>query len=334
MSGFIIQKSKIGEWLDALGKSRAVLMPRYDAEKQLVSFEPRQVGSVPDWDHLTTTASPKDLFFPQSETLMAYGPSEAGLELKETLPGEEKRLLFGARTCDARALLLLDKVFSDDPYYMRRRANTAIVAVECREPRDGCFCEVLTPAGEPWDVLLTDLGDSFYAEAVTDQGKQMIETASLFTPAGEKETGEKQKVQESFRAKFPGKIDIEAVATKAAGMWDDPIWVELSRRCIGCGACSYLCPTCHCFDIQDDFAGGPGIRFRCWDTCQERDFTLMGHGHNPRPSRKERHRQRVLHKFLYIPTNFAMTGCVGCGRCVEKCPVNVDIREVLRTISG
>ena len=101
------------------------------------------------------------------------------------------------------------------------------------------------------------------------------------------------------------------------------------ERCLACGACSFLCPTCHCFDIQDEVTAEGGVRFRCWDTCQFGEFTRMGAGHNPRPTQKERVRQRVSHKFKYLVEEFGRLGCTGCGRCVEACPVNIDIRSVL-----
>ena len=116
--------------------------------------------------------------------------------------------------------------------------------------------------------------------------------------------------------------------------WEDPIWAEMAQKCLGCAVCSYMCPSCSCFDIQDETTGSTIERYRCRDTCQFTDFTLMGAGHNPRPEKKMRVRQRVMHKFKYQMEQFQMLGCTGCGRCVENCPVNIDLRAVLERVAG
>jgi formate hydrogenlyase subunit 6/NADH:ubiquinone oxidoreductase subunit I len=116
--------------------------------------------------------------------------------------------------------------------------------------------------------------------------------------------------------------------------FEDPIWNRLTESCIGCGACTYLCPTCHCFDIADEQHHYQGRRIRTWDSCQYPQFTRHASGHNPRPARKHRLRQRFMHKFSYTVEKSGDIYCVGCGRCVVHCPVNLDIREVIRAFSA
>lgn len=338
MSGFVIQKKDVSEWLDLLGKSGSIYAPKYDSDSDTTRFAERAAGSVPDWDHLRTTVSLKEMFFPETECLIRYQQTDKGVELEETLPSDQPRVIFGTLACDTRSLLMLDKLFDGDeidPYYQKRRENTALITVLCREPYEGCFCQLLDLPDGPWDVKLTDLGDVLVADSCTEKGQKLIDAGGkLFSKITPEESAEQKKVNTEFQGKFPEKLDLAVISEKLSKMWDDPLWTELSHRCIGCGGCSYICPTCHCFDIEDESAGNCGVRYRCWDTCQERDFTLMGAGHNPRPSRKERHRQRVMHKFAYFPIRFGLIACVGCGRCVEKCPVNIDIREVLKTVAG
>ena len=130
----------------------------------------------------------------------------------------------------------------------------------------------------------------------------------------------------------PG-IEIDGLKEKLDRSFENPIWQELTEKCLGCGVCTYLCPTCHCFDIVDETHASTGQRMRTWDSCQFPQFTLQASGVNPRATVKERFRQRVMHKFSYMIESYEQIGCVGCGRCVTECPVNLDIRHVVNSIS-
>jgi ferredoxin len=145
------------------------------------------------------------------------------------------------------------------------------------------------------------------------------------TKAGEQE-------QELLK-NMPPILDAEGAADKLSSSFDDPAWQSLHEKCLGCATCAFVCPTCHCFDIQDENKCGKGRRVRLWDSCQLCLFTLHTSGHNPRPSGKERLRQRVMHKFNYFKTNNGQIACVGCGRCIRECPVNMDIRQIISAYS-
>jgi len=245
------------------------------------------------------------------------------------------RIMMGLRACDARAISVLDHVYLDgeikDPYYLARRKNMVLVGNVCDEPRWSCFC---TSVGNPveWlkdlDAVTTDIGDSIVVTANTPAGEALLSDMSDMSD-------EQKKLKEAAWNKlaslptqpFAGKLQNDFLS------WDDPIWQKYARKCMGCGICSYLCPSCSCFDIQDERVGGEIERYRCRDTCQSCYFTLMGHGHNPRPEKKMRMRQRLSHKFKYQPTQFGIIGCTGCGRCVELCPVNMDIRIALSEVA-
>jgi len=112
-------------------------------------------------------------------------------------------------------------------------------------------------------------------------------------------------------------------------LYNASFWPQIAEACINCGACTFLCPTCYCFDIQDEVAGTKGVRLRYWDSCMFPLFTLHASGHNPRGQKMQRVRNRFMHKFKYFPDRFGPVSCVGCGRCVKDCPVNIDIREVI-----
>ncbi|NLB55112.1 MAG: hypothetical protein GX811_04995, partial [Lentisphaerae bacterium] len=183
---------------------------------------------------------------------------------------------------------------------------------------------------ESLDVTLIDIGERVFAKSRTRAGDALI-SSTYFLEASEgdriKAIEVLQKFAELPMLPFAGQ-DI------AQGLdWDHPTWDEIAKRCVACGICNYLCPSCSCFDIQDEIVKENRIeRFRCRDTCQFSDFTRMGAGHNPRAAQMPRSRQRIMHKFNYQPEQFGLYGCTGCGRCIEACPVNIDVRDILQSV--
>ena len=290
-----------------------------------------------------TRQAPKEVFFPRSEVLFSY---QDGKVIPVELP-EERRVVFAMRPCDARSAVLLDYVFDadadeaaaggtsdQDPYYMNRRKNTVLMGLACNQPMSTCFCTSV--GGGPFstdglDLLWTDLGDRYLVDAITEQGAALIANSPHMREAGSEDIAQKAEIAALAEQAVSGP-DVQGVKEKLDRMYDSPFWQTAQLKCLGCGACTYLCPTCHCFDIADEGDRRQGQRVRNWDTCQFSLFTLHASGHNPRASGKERMRQRMMHKFNYFVENFDAIACVGCGRCVRACPVNLDIRAVLNGI--
>jgi len=307
-------------------------------EEGVAAFGKRAVGTDPLLDFTNVKLSPKGIFFPQSEVLGIYANSE----LKPVPLPEDDLLVFGMRPCDAVALQDLDKIFggfgsAEDPYYMSRRENSLVIALACTQPGDSCFCSTLGggPAHSSGsDIMAHHLGDRLLFEAVTTKGdvfmgkhKQLF--ADCVGAVCDRRNSQVARAEDQLHA-----LDIEGIADTFRNGFDLPAWKPVSATCISCGLCTYVCPTCHCFDITDESDGNSCRRIRSWDSCQFSLFTLHASGHNPRPSSKERMRQRILHKFLYTLDNVGETFCVGCGRCVRNCPVNLDIREQLQKLKG
>ncbi|RLE12962.1 4Fe-4S ferredoxin [Candidatus Aerophobetes bacterium] len=326
-----ISKKEMNKFIQSLMADYTILAP-VNIEG-IFFFKPVADFQGIDGEYKNSKKPPKEVFFPQTETMFKY--KDGKVESTEKVKG--KRILLGVRPCDARANLLLDNVFAgedyEDIYYTNKRENTIIIGLACNEPSSTCFCSSF--GGGPFskeglDILLIDIKDSYLVDTVTDKGGKIL--TGEFKEATDKEVKLAEKIKNEAEKKIKSRIRIEGIKEKLDAMFDDPFWDELSERCIGCGICSYLCPTCHCFDIQDEAKNSQGRRVRNWDSCMFPLFTLQASGHNPRPTGKERMRQRIMHKFNYFVENYKEVACVGCGRCIINCPVNIDIRKVLKKI--
>jgi ferredoxin len=337
----ILRKERLEPFLEALLQERLVFAPVKKGE--ILHFERIKSARDPILGRGNTKNSPKDALFPQMERLFAYRHGKEGPQIEAASAGEEERVLFGVHPCDARALLLLDRVFggnTEDPYYAEKRRMALVVSLACAHPDAACFCLALGGgpcSQEGSDLLLFDLGDRYLVGAASEKGKALL-TDGLFEDADEESFGKAGKVKEAAES-FMHPVALwkgaaaEGLEKRLEALFDDPLWSDLTESCLSCGICTYLCPTCHCFDICDEAGPVTGERIRIWDSCQFPLFTRQASGFNPRPTAKERFRQRIMHKFSYLPGSVNMNGCVGCGRCVTECPVNLDIREVLVRLS-
>jgi ferredoxin len=272
----------------------------------------------------------KDFVFPRHEKLYGYKFQGKQIELTPAELPTEEQFIIGARPCDAAALHALDAVFNwdfQDEFYNRRRALTTVVTLACREYDDFCFCTSIGagPCDERGsDALLIPMdGDRYEVCCLTEKGKRLF-------------SGTTAASAESARAPEgpPVRFDLEALGDFLARGYEQPEWPAASRRCFGCGACAYTCPTCHCFDIVDEGSASGGLRVRNWDACQFAMFTMHASGHNPRSDQSQRQRQRIHHKFQIYPDKFGELLCTGCGNCSRNCPVGMGVLPVLKAIAA
>jgi len=337
----ILGKTKIDDWVAALSDwqvSAPVL------EDGIWSYQTSS-GNV-QFSHSNTTQPPKGFSFPQREVFFSFEQIKGEPpKLTQKLPKATRHAVFGVRPCDGCGAVRMDKVFSDhveDTYYQARRSNVAYVGLACNQPQGtNCFC--LSVGGSPvssdgMDVLMTDLGDRYFVVAVTDTGKALMAAGnSVFTePTAADKKQLEQTHAEAIAQPQRAVQNLDTVPAKLKASFDSPLWEELARACIGCGVCTFLCPTCHCFDINDENTSATpikGNRVRTWDNCQFPDFTMHTSGHNPRESLGSRLRQRVSHKFQYFHENFGMPQCTGCGRCITECSVGIDIVNVVNKVA-
>jgi ferredoxin len=331
----VIAKTDLRQWFTSMVSSYDVIAP-YGREAGPATWKDINGQQDINISSNQMLMAAKEYLLPVCEPLFKYETKAGEEKLEQSKLSDRPKLMIGLRLCDARGITVLDSVYLEgrfrDPYYAARRENLALMATVCDDPRWSCFCTSVGDLDE-WakgvDALITDLGDKIYVAPVTETGEKLVQGTFFRDPTPE-ETQKKSEVWENLKSLPQKPFAGQNISQKAS--WDDLIWENMAKRCLGCGACSYQCPSCSCFDIQDETVGSLVERYRCRDTCQFTDFTMMGHGHNPRPEKKMRTRQRVMHKFKYQMEQFNMIGCTGCGRCVESCPVNIDLREVLTRI--
>jgi sulfhydrogenase subunit beta (sulfur reductase) len=330
-----IEKSQWSQGLERLRETFRLFGPVQ--EKGSHSFRELAIGQKPDLTFQNTRLSPKSLVFPQSEAMLDYSlaPDDPERNIMKAAPKDySPRAVIGIRPCDAKALVLVKMNFDtdeyQDPYWLNLYNATTLVALACDAPCRTCFC---TSAGsgpyheEGLDVLLVTRGDHYLAKVLTDKG------ADLLQKAGWTETADAQDIdasRQAAEAKITAGIETDALrdadtmTLHGADFWDD-----VAFACINCGTCTFTCPTCWCFDIQDEVYRKKGVRMRNWDSCMFPIFTVHTTGHNPRDTKTQRVRQRFMHKLKYFVDKFGQgIMCVGCGRCVRQCPVNIDIRKV------
>ena len=337
-----IAKDKIDSLFELIGSAQPLYLP-VDNNSGKADFQRWEKGTKLS-ESLKTTRSAKDFFFPKTEHMVSYELN--GKEVKVVDPRKEVEdfVIFGVRACDARGFEVIDGVYLNmdpvDSYYKNRRDHGTVIVLACNEPAKTCFCPTFgidasqsTPSG---DVSCWLADGKYYFQANTDKGKKFVEAAkSVLTDSADAAVEEAKKdIKAKVEAQPFAKMDLSKFQGKdMLKIFNSKIWDKVAEPCVGCGTCTYVCPTCMCFDVRD-FDTGKGVRqIRCWDSCMHNDFTQMA-AENPRHTQKERSRQRFMHKLMYYPmAHNDMFSCTGCGRCVENCPVNMNIVKVIKAVN-
>lgn len=312
-----------------------------------------------EWLDCHTAKPLKEFFLPPSDDIFQFQQQGKKILLAEPMNNHAPRIILGARPCDAAALTVLDRVFSEkgiDVLYTALRDNTLMIGRSCRKPGRDCFClsvGISPNESRNMDIMLTDVGeDQFLVNLVSPKGKDFFSYFSSFFQEREGLSGyEPAQIKEmAVYLKKERIFDVRVIKEWLDTHFEYPFWADVAAKCIGCGACTFLCPTCHCFDFTDESiahrdSGYQGLRRRIWDSCSFGHFTqtsisgagaggelASGSGHQRRTTQDRRFRQRIMHKFKYFVDLFQQVACVGCGRCRSVCPVGIDLVEVLETI--
>ena len=335
-----IAKERLNDLYAKINESMGLYIPIKKAGE--VNYHIWGEGKEVSLETLKTVKSPKNMFFPQSENMMKFKTEGKNIEVIDVRDEKRPFVLFGVKPCDYKAIEVLDKVFLADPvdsYYQSRREATTIVTLACSKPEESCFCKAfgIDATAACGDVTTWLDGENLYWQANTEKGEALTALVKeLLAEGGEAEVAAQQEATKAIIDNLPfSNLDLSRFKPENLNeLFDDPAWAEMSEACLGCGTCTFVCPTCQCFDIRDFKTNEGVIRYRCWDSCMYSDFTLMAHG-NSRTTQMQRFRQRFMHKLVYYPSqNDGLYSCVGCGRCVNKCPQRLNIVKVIKTLGG
>ena len=292
-------------------------------------------------DALRTVIPFKKLLLPPSFAMMRGGFGSNGrVELGSPKSAPCTQVLFGAHACDIHALKILDLLYLSgfvDPYYAANREKLLVVGFGCW-PDERCFCDSLetSTADDGFDLALTPLEGRYLVTVATSQGDDVVgANHELFEEATADDIREYLARLRDRRDAFQLQLDVADLPYVLEMKKDDPVWDELAGKCLCCGSCSMVCPTCSCFNVADRIEeDGTASRIRTWDSCLYRDYAVVAGGHNFRADRGDRVRTRYYHKQEAFVREFGMPSCVGCGRCIENCPTGIDVVEVFRHVRG
>jgi sulfhydrogenase subunit beta (sulfur reductase) len=330
----IIPKREIPELVRGLARELEVIGPV--AKDGAFVYAP--IGDPSDLrlDYDTTLLPAKQWFFPPSETLMRFRVADN--EVVDDAVAVTPRVLFGLHPCDVNSLLLMDNVFlgeTPDPYYKARREATLVVGVSCM-PSNDCFCDAWGTDETHWgfDIFLSDIGDDYYASIRSVKGAELVDRYVTGRPVDDGDTQSFQRRTAEFKAAFGPGLDTSQLPVLLDAKFDSDIWDRFGELCLGCGACSMVCPTCYCFDVHDELEADQvhGRRVRTWDSCQFKEFAEVAHGHNFRATRASRVKYRYYHKQWGYLAKFERVLCVGCGRCTRACKAHISPPRVIRAL--
>ncbi|MFC1937385.1 4Fe-4S dicluster domain-containing protein [Chloroflexota bacterium] len=332
-----INKTDIAGILEQWNKEFEVFVPTREGDISKMALWDRSDASFLDW-YRNTIIPARSSLLPVFEAMFRFQKDKDGYQMDVPAADDGKKLLFAIRPCDARALSILDMTFGqeiEDPYYCTRRKNALLVGLGCVEPYDSCFCTSLGSGpcdAANVDIMFADTGDDFLIEEITKAGKELLARTKGLTEATKADIARAEEVKRTSDDKVTRKLDSSGIEEKLAAAFDDKAsWEKVAAKCISCGICTLLCPTCYCFDISDEMSRQQGARFRCWDSCAFPLYTKMPM-ENPREEKWRRVRQKVCHKYEFYPMNFDIIACTGCGRCIRLCPVNWDITRTLESV--
>lgn len=356
MPYYILKKENFDAFIKKLAKKRKVAAPvakDMDGSLNVLPLSREGVTSSGNWvfeevtssekialDYISTILPPKKYFMPQKETMLdfdrTYGENAvANIEMDDMV-------IFGVHPCDLAGIQCLNMVFAEKPRdfnYLLRKSKITLIGLECNHACDeSSICVLMNtcvPSGG-YDMFFTDMGNKFVVHVNTQRGDDIIKETNLFSKSTSQDIAELDKLRGKKCSEFVSAINIEPqkIPEVFAQAWDSPVWEDVGKRCLACGNCTNVCPTCYCYDIYDEvnFDLKTGVRMRRWDSCQVETFAKVAGGENFRKERSERQRHRYYRKFKYPLEKYYRFFCTGCGRCTRTCMAKISLKETLKSL--
>jgi sulfhydrogenase subunit beta (sulfur reductase) len=280
----------------------------------------------------------KKYLYPPETKLFSCQRKNGSFNIRRS-DGQHKYAFIGVRGCELAAIAIQDHILLEgqfhDPHYKDRREHTFVLAVNCTEPGETCFCSSMNSGPQcrsGFDLALTELAESFLVEVGSEVGAEMLSECS-WRPAGAFEMNQAGKLMDKAALEMGRSLETDDLPDLLYTNLDSPRWDDVAQRCLSCTNCTMVCPTCFCVDVQDvsDLSGENTERIRVWDSCFNSDYSYV-HGGNTRPNIRSRYRQWLTHKMASWIDQFGEIGCTGCGRCITWCPVGIDLTEEIAAI--
>ena len=334
----VINKKDLKKWLEFLKKKAKLYAPK--KKENLFVFRP--VKNVEDviLEYIPTILPPKKYYFPQKEKMMKFQAKT--FKEEKAITDFEEFILFGVHTCDIAGIQCMDVVFREnpaDPYYLNRKDKMVIIGIECLKYCDTSATCASMGNHEPrggYDLMMTDIGEKYILHINSEKGESLIKGLAYIKEAGKDDLAAFNAAKENKKLAF--KDELNAPISKIYDAFDksfnSPVWEDVGKRCVGCGNCTSVCPTCYCFDVADEMEldFNNGIRYRIWDSCQMDDFAKVAGGEDFRKGRDSRQRHRYYRKFRYPVDKFNRFFCTGCGRCTRACVAGIVLKETVNSI--
>ena len=342
----VLLKKDIRVWVEWLmGKGELHALVAKSASHPQYQFEKISQPDTVCLDYATTILPPKQCVQPVRETLIRFDRVANQFTLSDQVPERRLHIIFGIHTCDIHAFNFLNTVMRDgnaDTQFLARSANTAIIGLRCRQHCDDkSFCESMgtnEPPDTGYDILMTDIGDRYFLELATERAAKLVDDLSCIPHTGDEDVVKWRQMLADSKKNFDRRlsINIEELPAYCEANYHSPMWDVIGKKCVACGSCTLVCPTCYCFDIRDelDMSLQGGERYRVWDSCQLGEFAAVAGGVNFRRDRRDRQRHRVHRKVKYPKERYNLFACVGCGRCSRACIADIQMLDILRQLGA
>ncbi len=331
MRVFKLKRENFIPFMKGLSKFGELWGPVRKGDRYVYANEPPEKFVL---NAIRTIVPAKKFFLPQKSTILKFKNNEwrEHYDVK-------KRVIFGLHPCDIHALNIYHKFYTrlyPDPYYLKNRENTLIVGLSCL-PDENCFCHLTDTetVNEGFDLFLTDLGDKFLVWVGSPKGDESLKLVKdLIEDTTQKDIDEYVEWRKKRRSMFKVSLDLEGMPEILTFNYDSPIWEQMGEACLSCGTCTMVCPSCTCFDIDDEFdiRTDEMNRQRYWYSCVFREYSMVAGGHNFREARSERLKLWYTHKLVGFMSEYGSPACVGCGRCVVSCPVDINVVTVAKAL--